>query len=82
MIKYILISILIYIIETGIIVLLIYFLFRKRQRKINEFNNSIIQKEKIIDTINKKTAKQKKEVENEIKNASNLNDLIDIFSKL
>jgi len=82
MIYYILISIFIILVESGVIAFLILLLLRKRQRAIQDYNKKITEREIMLNKIDKKSETKKKEVENEIKKAKTIDDFINIFSKL
>lgn len=81
-VAYVLISIVIYIILVVIIVLLIIQLFQKRQIKVNEHINSVIETEKIIKIIDNKSKKEKEVLREKIENSRSLDDLKSIFTKL
>ena len=82
MVKYVLISIAIYIVLIAIIVLLVWLLFRKRQTKIVEYNKNIENKIIDLDKVDKLSRERKKEIDNAFKKAQNFDDIKRIFTNM
>lgn len=79
MLKAFLISLAINILLSGVIVLLIWLLVRKRQRRINDYNNDIIEREKILNNIENMTEKKKRSLDEAAKKANNFDDFKSII---
>jgi hypothetical protein len=82
MLQAFLISVGINLLLIAVIVILILIMLRKRARKIQEYNNDIINRDKILYKIEKMNPIQKRRTDEEVKKAHSIDDVINIFAKL